>query len=107
MKYIRAKDGFILKFSKEIKSDIKEFGWISILGCLENDTKQSDRLEDLFDEQIVEYKDKNGKVVKREFVNHIYDGEIPEGEPEYYGAIRTIKGLQYVARKIEGKWILI
>lgn len=105
MKYIKTNVGKIFEVVDKGKYSYTTIGgWkISFLGVL----VESDRLEELFDEQIVEYKDKSGKVVKREFVNHIYKGKIPEGEPEYYGAVRTTIGLIYAARKIEGEWELI
>lgn len=110
MKYIRTKDGKIIK-----ESDIPEYygGLVSSVG-LDLDYEESDDIEDLFDEIRVKYE--NDKIPKKVFFNMVWyykgikAGKIKTDiEPfECYGAIWTNWGLKYVAKlNKKGRWSLI
>lgn len=96
MKYIKTKSGHILEFTEELKNDIKEFGWIPILGCLENETKQADTLKELCDAFIIcekpfylkpyVWKESLEKLFSKNIINNIKSLSI-----EVYGAI-WVKG---------------
>lgn len=103
-RYARTKDGVyqILRetqISKDIiRYDVKPNKKLEYHIFNENIIKESDNLEDLFDEYVFE--NVLGKILNMK--------KFPEDCSRYYGAIWTNKGLIYVARmNKDGEWEIL
>lgn len=99
MKYIRTKDGKIIKILKEGIDMFGKYGMVNKENCIRNydDSKQADTIEELCDEFVVFIKGSCGG----HWLTPIKDFEHTKKEycyDEIYGAIWTNKGLIYVAK---------
>ena len=65
--------------------------------------RTAEKMEDLFDEIVAIYNNKERLLLDAEKVNYILDGMLAIGY-KIMGAIWTQAGLTYVARYISGEW---
>ena len=97
MKYIRTKDGKIIKILKEGIDEFGKYGMVDEENCIRNydDLKQADTIEELCDEFVIIA---NKEYFVLDSIDESNTYMVIHKHCSIYGAIWTDKGLIYVAK---------